>query len=242
MNSQLLRLYCLCLLCFCMTTVFADDNDLDELQMKLGAEWRLVKNDQLRHIQTFARLEDGKRYRSFKASLEMEAKPESLARLLLDFDNYSRWYWQVQESRLIKKVSGTEYYIYMIHRAPFGLPDRDVILHAIIEPQTSSRPYVVLRVNAVPDYMPSKEPYIRMLAEDMTFKFTPLANNKIAIEAEGYVDPGGKVPSWAANFVQHSAPYSVALGAMRMVQKDSYAKSESPLPFAIYQYSDYEKR
>jgi hypothetical protein len=40
-----------------------DDDSLDEIQEKLGNEWMLVKNDQRRNIKTYAKLEDGKRFR-----------------------------------------------------------------------------------------------------------------------------------------------------------------------------------
>lgn len=220
--------------------VYAANDDIDELQMKLTNQWTLVKNDRLRQIKTYARLEDGKQYRSFKATMLMkDVKPETLVRFLLDFENYDRWYWQVLESKLLKKVSPTEYYVYMVHKAPAGLPDRDVILHATVELQTATKNYVMLKVQSEPNYLAPKPPLVRMIAEDLTFKFTPLENGDIAVESEGYVDPGGKVPSWAANFVQHSAPYSVALGSLRMVKKDEYAKSNEPVPFAIYNYQDY---
>lgn len=220
--------------------VYAANDDIDELQMKLTNQWTLVKNDRLRQIKTYARLEDGKQYRSFKATMLMkDVKPETLVRFLLDFENYDRWYWQVLESKLLKKVSPTEYYVYMVHKAPAGLPDRDVILHATVELQTASKNFVVLKVQSEPNYLAPKPPLVRMIAEDLTFKFTPLENGDIAVESEGYVDPGGKVPSWAANFVQHSAPYSVALGSLRMVKKDEYAKSNEPVPFPIYNYQDY---
>ena len=52
--------------------------------------------------------------------------PEKVARLMLDFPGYDKWYWQVMESKLLKQVSPTEYVVYVVHRAPAGLPERDV--------------------------------------------------------------------------------------------------------------------
>lgn len=216
--------------------VHADDDDLQELQGRLGNQWMLVKNDQLRHIKTYAKQEDGKRFRSFKVEAMMDGSVEVGVRVLLDFDNYSKWYWEVQESRLLKRVSATEYYMYMIHRAPYGIPNRDVILHAQVEPQGPNHPGITLRVEAVPDYMPARPPLVRMLAEDMVVNYTPQPDNKVLIEASGYVDPGGKVPSWANNFIQRSAPYSILLGLFRMVGSSEYHNSRTPLPFPVYGY------
>ncbi|WP_130413953.1 START domain-containing protein [Fluviicoccus keumensis] len=210
-----------------------DENELDELQGKLGNEWVQVKNDRLRNIKTFAKQEDGKRYRSFKVEAELEGTAEAGARVLLDFENYRKWYWEVLDSKLLRKVSATEYYMYMVHRAPGGLPNRDVILHASVEPQSKTQKSLTLRVKAVPDFTEPKPPLVRMPAEDMTVKFTPLPGNKVQVEAEGYIDPGGKVPTWAINFIQRSAPYSVMVGLQRMIRLDEYAKARTPLPFTI---------
>ncbi len=218
--------------------VYADD-DMDDLRTKLGHEWMLMKNDRLRNIKTYARLEDGKQYRSFKIEAELDTSVEALTRVLLDFDSYTKWYWKTRESRLVKQNSSTEFVVYMVHEAPYGLPDRDAVLHGIVEPQTRNKRYVTLRVNALPDFMSPKPPLVRMPAEDMVVKFSPLANGKIQLEAEGYFDAGGTVPVWAANFVQRTAPYSVILGLQRMADRDEYRKSKKPLPFPVYSYSDY---
>ena len=241
MTMKLLRmLMALTVLAFGQTASAQGDDDLDELQMKLSNEWSLVKNDKLRDVKTYARLEDGKQYRSFRATVTMkDVRPETLVRVLLDFDNYNKWYWQVLDTKLIRRVSPTEYYVYMVHKAPAGLPDRDVILHAVVELQTAAKNYVVLRVKAEPGMLPAKPPLVRMIAEDLSVKFTPVEGGDIQVEAEGYVDPGGKVPSWAANFVQHSAPYSVILGMLRMVKKEEYTRARDPIPFNIFPYGEY---
>lgn len=216
-----------------ITPTYAADDELDELQGKLGNEWILVKNDQRRHIKTYAKQEDGKRFRSFKVEATIDSTIEAGVRVLLDAENYTKWYWEVEHSRMLKRVSDTEYYIYLKHRAPYGLPDRDVILHAIVEPQTKTKNYITLRVKAAPDFIPKEPLLVRMPAEDMTVTFTPLGNNKVRLEGEGYVDPGGKVPTWANNYIQRNAPYSILIGLVRMMGSDTYRNSKVPMPFPI---------
>lgn len=236
--------FALSVVCVTVHNAYArDDDELEQLQTRLTNQWSLVRNDNLRQIKTYARLEDGKRYRSFRATVMMkDTKPETLVRFLLDFDSYHKWYWQVLESKLLKKVSPTEYYVYLVHKAPAGLPDRDVVLHATIELQTATKNYITLKVQADKDYLALKPPLVRMIAEDLTFKFTPLESGDIFVESEGYVDPGGNVPSWAANFVQHNAPYSVSLGSVRMVKKEEYTQSKEATPFPVYGYNAYQTK
>jgi hypothetical protein len=77
-----------------------------------------------------------------------------------------------------------------------------------------------------------------MTAENMRIKISPLADNQVLLEAEGYIDPSGKIPTWANNLIQRSAPYSILLGLQRMVQLDEYRLSKASLPFPIYNFSE----
>jgi hypothetical protein len=210
-----------------------DENDLDELQAPLTHEWRLVRHDRKRNIKTWMRQEDNKRYRSFKVEAELSGSVEAVARLMLDFANYDKWYWQVKTSKLLKQSSPTEYYVYLVHRAPGGLPDRDAVLRGVIYPQTKTQKYVMLKINAEPDYIPEAPPAVRMPAQEMYTKFTPLGNGRVLLETEGYVDPGGKVPTWAANFVQRGAPYTILLAMQRQLLSGEYDKGKA-LPFPIH--------
>lgn len=214
-------------------------DDLDELQKgTIGKDWTFVKND-LRHgFKTYAKQEDGKRFRSFKAEGIFNTSVLSFVRMITDFDNMKKWTWHAIDSKMLKKVSPTEYYFYVTHDSPYGVPDRDVALHMMIEPQTKNRPYITVAIRAVPDYIPPKPPFVRMTAEEMNIKITPLADDKIHVVNEGYVDPGGNMASWAINFVQRSAPYATLLGMRRMLQQPEVTNSTTPAPFPIYEYGN----
>ena len=226
------------LLGYSCTVLAGDGENLDELQLKLTDHWQLIKNDRIHNIRSYAKLESGKRFRSFRVEAFINASPESLTRCFLDFSNYSRWYWSVRESRLLKQVSPTEYYLLMVHNAPYAMPDRDVVLHAVVEPPTAESPAVVLRVHSEPDYIPPNPPLIRMPAEDILVRFKPLPGNRLELVAEGYADPGGNVPSWAANFVQRSAPYGIILNLQRLLEKETVISGTDPLPFPVYPYAE----
>ncbi len=212
--------------------VLADDNDLDEITVQLGNKWRIVKNDTRRGIKAYAKLENDKRFRSFKVEAMLNTSIDVLGRVLFDFDNYFKWYWQVKDIKLLKKISETEHYLYIAHNAPPTIPDRDVILHTVIEPYSTQRPYVIFRVKAIPNYIPAKPPLIRMLAEDMLLKMTPIGN-KVKLEAEGYVDPNGNEPVWATNFIQRSAPYSIIKGLQYMTTLEQYQKPADNPEFVL---------
>lgn len=212
------------------------ESDLEELRGSdvLTNEWKLVKNDKLRNIKAYLKREDGKKIRSFRIEAIIDAPMEAVARVGFDIDNYRRWYWQLLDARLLKKVSDREYIYYLVHNAPVGNPDRDVILRAVVEPYTPQKGYALVRINALPDYLPPKPPLVRMQAEDMVVKYTPLGKNKTLFENEGYIDPGGAAPVWTINFVQRQAPYAAVVGMLRMLQLPEYLNPDKPLPYKLF--------
>ena len=214
--------------------VFAVSDDLDELRGKpTFGEWVLVRNDELRHIKTYARHEEGKRLRSFRAEGLMDCSLDAMARVYTDVPNMPRWYWETREARLLKKVSDREYYYYMRFNAPLNLPDRDAVFHAVIEPYTAKRGYMMITVKAVPDYLPKKEGLVRVVAQDLFAKFTPVGKDKVQFETEGYVDPGGNVPAWTINFVQKRVPYLIMVSLLRMSQMKEYAEATTPAEYTF---------
>jgi hypothetical protein len=215
-----------------LAPVYAASDDLDELRGGVDAsEWQLVKNDSRRNIQTYSKREDGKRIRSFKVEMLVDAPLETVARVHFDYDNYTRWYFKAKNSKMLKRVSPTEVYYYQVFSAPYGLPDRDVILHNVIEPYTPQKGFLRFNITAVPSFMPEQPSLVRILAMNMTVTFTPLPNGKTRLESEGYLDPGGFAPAWATNYVQRNAPYAVMLGLQRMALSGDYSDTKAPLQF-----------
>lgn len=214
-----------------ISSVYAIEGDLKDLRPEVNKkEWQLVKNDTTRSIKTYIREGDGKRI-NFKVDAMIEGSLENVARVHFDVDNIKHWYWETLDSRLLKKVSSTEYYYYMQYNAPVTMPDCDAILHAVIEPYTVKKGYMQLSIRAVPDYLPAQANLVRVQEQDMIVKFTPVGKEKVHLEAEGFVDPGGIAPTLAMNFVQRNAPYSTMLGLQRRVNMTAATAQAEPAQF-----------
>ena len=222
----------LCLLSSVMAR--ADNTDLDEVRTDAPrAEWRLAKNDKLHKIKVYVKNEEGQNIRSFRVVATLDASIETLARVQSDFDNYLRWYFATLEVKFLQKISDREYIYYMVHDAPIGTPDRDVVLRTVIEPMTAKKPYVFMRISAVADFLPLRPPYVRMVAENYTVKWTPINKDTTLVESEGFINPGGKAPAWAINFAQNKGPFVNMMGMQRMAQLPQYKDATTPLPFTF---------
>lgn len=138
--SSYLRLCYLLVLCSYSQLIFAaTNNELDELRPRLGNEWVQVQNDKRNNIRAYIRHEDDKSFRSFKADMILDADIKTLAAVMLDFDNYIKWYWRTQHSELLNKKSATHFVLYIVHDAPYNIPDLDVILDATVTPKVPNK-------------------------------------------------------------------------------------------------------
>lgn len=230
----MLKKLCLSLMIASVPAIALAERDLDDFRAEAARnEWRLSKSDKLHQIKVYVKNEEGKNIRSFRVEAMLDAPLDVVTRVQSDVDSYIRWYFAVLEVKLLKKVSDKEFIFYMVHDAPIGTPDRDVILKATIEPMTTKKPFVVVKMTSIPDYAPARPPYVRMTAENYVVKLTPQGKDKTLLESEGFIDPGGTAPSWAVNFVQGKGPYTNMMGMQRMINLPQFRDAKTPLPYTF---------
>lgn len=212
-----------------VTAAHAEDDDLKDLSTPVTRDWQVVRKDARHNIVTYSKIEDGTPIRSFKAEAIYDNSFDAAARHQLDVDNYKNWFMNMEESRLLKKVSDTEFYYYFKLKAPLGVPPRDDIIHVKIEPLTSASGSLVIHYHAVPEWASAKPGIIRMPAYEVTTRLTPLGSNRVKEVTEGYAQPGGIAPSWLINYLQRQMPYNNLLGRTRDIPR--YERITTPFPF-----------
>ena len=233
-HKTFLQTSLLCLL-LAATTSYAAKNDDDDdpteylpYNEKATKEWSLIKDDKRHKIKAFSKKEDGYRFRSFKVQSVLNGSLEAAARCQFDIEGIPSWYMNVTEAKLLKRVSDTEYYFYV--KMPFGVPHRDVVVHAKVQPYSTKTGFLAISYRAAPDFIPTKPGVIRMPAYETSIKLKPTGNDETEEHMEGYVDPGGSgLPIWLVNHIQRRTPYANMLGRKRAITK--CAASNSPIPF-----------
>ncbi|PTQ90420.1 START domain-containing protein [Agitococcus lubricus] len=217
----------------CSTALYAAENDLQDLRRDDGNpnEWRLVFNNKTQKIKTYFKKEDKKRVRSFRMEAELDAPLSTVANVEFDADNYKNWYYQVEESKLLKIVSDTEFYTYIRYNSPGGLPDRDTVFQTVIKPYSKKTGYMMMLIKNKDDYIMPSNGITRIAVLDMVAKFTPIGTQKTLMEIEGYMDPGGFAPMWAVNLVQRTTPLTTIIGLQRMLLLPRYSSPTYNNPF-----------
>ncbi|MBK7299037.1 MAG: hypothetical protein IPI79_00620 [Moraxellaceae bacterium] len=166
-NKSLLKTSLLCLALALTATSHAAKNDDDEdkdkdkdkteylpYNEKAKQEWSLIKNDKRHQIKTYSKQEDNRRYRSFKVQGILDGSLEAAARCQFDIDNLTTWYMNAIESKLLKRVSDTEYYFYFRLKMPLGVPERDIVVHATVQPYSTKTGFLGITYSAAPDFIP----------------------------------------------------------------------------------------
>lgn len=237
MFSRLYKLLLSIIIVSSTNLTYAADEGIDFLREsnQVSNEWRLIRHDKLRNIKAYDKREAGQRIRSFKVEYDVDASLDDIARVYFDFDNYHRWFYELISAKLITKISPTEFYYYSSHRAPNGLPDRDTIMHSVIEPYNKKRGFARLTLKSQPHYLPEMPPLVRIPKMNITVTWTPSEKGGIHGVTEGMVDPSGFSPAWAINYVQRQAPYLTTLAFTRILKHPMYSDSKTMPTFSLHE-------
>lgn len=208
----------------------AMDEDFAGLAPLRSGEWLVVKSDKRHDIFTYYKRDEGRRYRSFKAEARYDSSFDASACHLLDADNFKKWFMNAVESRLLKRISDTEFFMYVRFNAPLGVPDRDVVLHVVITPFNAKSGWLGVTFSDSPDYIPAIPGVVRIPAWEVVTRLMPLEDGRSFERTEGYVEPGGApVPAWLVNYLQRQAPYNNTLGRARDMSR--YESGVKPCSF-----------
>lgn len=190
-------------------------------------DWKLSKEDKGQEIVMYTRVDEDERFKSFKLVTTVDATQETMSAVLLDFTYYCMWVDRCAEVKILKKLSDTQYFIYMVHSTPPGAVTRDTVLYgrAWRDPRL---PGVYIKTEARPEYLPANPSRVRMQKEDMSWYLEPIGESRIRIELTGNVDIGGKLPKAVAEIFVLQAPYNTLLGLKKMAKMERYRQPTLP--------------
>ncbi len=181
--------------------------------------WDLVTNKN--GIKIYLRRVEITHINSCKGVMEVEENFSRLVQLFFEDENYTEWMYMVDESRVLKRVSETELYVYTHNKIPWPASNRDAITFKwwYQDPETlvTTAKYI-----SVPDYIPEKEGAIRVALLQGKWTFTPRRNGNTIIEYEQLIEPGGWIPLSIANGVAKYQPYFLLKRIKKMLPLKSY--------------------
>lgn len=179
--------------------------------------WREVTRDD--GIVVTQREVPGRGFPTFRGVGEVKGNLYDVLAVLSDTPRFKEWMDRCATAQRLRKVSETEYIIYMRTDAPWPVSDRDAVYHSKVHVDTK-RQVVDIRFRAV--VTPLKKPVdgvVRMKKLQGHYKLTALGAHKTRVDYQVDADPAGSLPGWLARLATKRLPLKTLRALRKQVAK-----------------------
>ncbi len=167
-------------------------------------------------VRVFTRKDSTTGILELKLRTEAQAKLSQLVALTNDIPNLKTWAYRLKEAHMVRKVSDTEGYLYMLSDFPVPFSDRDVILHFVIKQDPNTK-QVISSSQSAYNLIPENDGIVRVKIIETKWTFTPLADGKVRLEYQIKSDPAGSIPKWLVNLAADEAPVRSMLALKKIL-------------------------
>jgi hypothetical protein len=166
-------------------------------------EWIFVGNDRKNDITLHYRMTD--KLVEFKGVTHIKSKLSAFVALFQDVAAMPNWAGHIHEMVLLKKVSDTEYYTYMITNMQWPLSKRYSVLHTsisqddlsgnvVINGREANSDYFIILSKEKQDFINRQKNYIHIINIKSYWTFKPQSGGMVEVEYQGHGDPAGNIP------------------------------------------------
>jgi hypothetical protein len=139
--------------------------------------------------------------------------------VLLDSKRAPEWIDSLEESRVVRRLTDTEYVQWDHVATPLLLSDRDFVFKVKLEFKPREK-QMILSFHSVKDSAAPKTDHVRGELVCGSYVLTSVdGGRKTRILAEVLCDPRGSVAKWMVNRFQRSWPYNTIANLRRQVKK-----------------------
>ena len=170
---------------------------------------------------------DDSKIKSFLAkTITPVPDPYSVAALFEDFKNAPKWMHMISEVTEINRISDSIRDVRLETRLPWPVKDRDTAVHATVT-QDATTGDITIFMKQDDTLLEEFPGYIRMPEIQGTIQAKMLSKQRMYIEMEFLMDPGGYVPPWATNFILTDISYNTMKKLRKMLLREEYQEQRS---------------
>ena len=184
-------------------------------------EWREVRTAEHREeIETWRRNVDDNPLDAFMGRVEVPYGMDVVLAVLGDIDNFPEWVFQCDETEFYPDDWGPDV-VRIVIEGIWPVSDRDAVVRSTFEqePETLA---ITIRSRAEEGIVEEKRSFVRIPELDNTFLLEPMEDGWTRITFRTFVDPGGRIPSWLANFVATRAPLTTLRDMRKRMELEQY--------------------
>ncbi|MCX6246700.1 MAG: START domain-containing protein [Bacteroidetes bacterium] len=178
-------------------------------------QWVFIKEKE--GIKIYTRTPENSTFKCFKGETVFHASMEKLSLYIGNVKNFNWWDKNVKDLRVIEAEPGKHAKYYLVYDLPWPLNDRDLCVEAFITYDTLKREKVVSS-KPLPGAVPEQKGIVRIKNYWQKWTLTAIDDNNVHAVLEGFVDPGGSIPSWLYNMVITETPLNVMGGIKARVE------------------------
>ena len=200
--------------CFCGSIVSAQ------------ADWVLATQDQ--GIEVFVKAEAGSKIKALKLNCELDANIFQVVALLLDIPATVNWMPHTKSCFITRQISAGELYYYTEVNLPWPLNNRDFVTHLRVLQDPGTK-VVTIDALVVPEPIATREGIIRIRQSKGSWNIKPLYKDRVQLEYELMIDPGGSIPASLINYFATDAAVAVIKNMQKIVVLPKYRNARLPL-------------
>jgi hypothetical protein len=195
--------------------VYAQEEDINY-------NWKEKKNKE--GITIYTSKVPGSKYKAVLGKMIVNGGIHSLVALVQDTSSCAEWADLCKESRIHKKLSDTEYYVYSYNDIPFPASDRDVLAH-VKWSQDPNTLKVTMTSKPTRGILP-KTKAVRIEEATSQWHFTPQEDGTTLVETYAHINPNGATPSWLTNMLLVKSPFKTMSNMRNKIEGGEYKDSK----------------
>lgn len=201
------------LLFFCTTLAFAQQEPWKKIRDKEGVE-------------VFTRSGENSGFKEFRSRAIVEGDLNAFLAVLYDVEALKDWGYKIMEARLIRRDADSLQVYYAVAKAPFPYKNRDGVYLNRFAWDSDERTLTV-EIRLIEEVVPEQEDLVRMKGYGH-WKVRELPSDRLDIQFQMQMDPGGNIPPWLSNMFSGDTPYYTMKGMRDALQMEKYRGREYP--------------
>ena len=186
--------------------------------------WQLTKEKE--GIQVFTKNTPNSSLKSFRGVISIPTHLSAILTAISDTSVHSDLFPYNKQMQVIKQISITESYQYIVTVLPWPAKSRDSIIHTFLK-QNKTTKTIQITLNGVPNYIPVKPNLIRIQNLSGRWLLVP-EKNGIKVVYEMHIDPAGNLPTWLVNNLSVDLPFITLSNLRKLVKQPKYQKAKLP--------------
>jgi hypothetical protein len=178
--------------------------------------WNYIKEKN--GIKLYTRVPEYSTFKCFRGETTFHASMQEIGRYIGNVKNFNWWDKNIRELRVLEPGSEKHVSYYFVYDVPWPLSDRDICVDVSISIDSLTGIKVVY-AKPLPGVIPEYKDIVRIANYWQKWTLTPIDKQTVNAVLEGFVDPGGNVPSWLYNMVIVETPLKVMEGIKHKLEE-----------------------